>query len=128
MNIHHIALWTTRLEETREFYMNYFNGKSNEKYINPTKGFESYLIRFDEGSAQLEIMRRRDITSASETNSHIGLAHFSFSVGDKNTVIQLTERLRHDGFTIASEPRTTGDGFFESAIYDPDGNLVEITI
>jgi len=38
-----------------------------------------------------------------------------------------TERLRKDGFTIVSEPRTTGDGYYESVVLDPDGNQIEIT-
>ncbi|WP_373136974.1 VOC family protein [Bacteroides fragilis] len=100
MHISHIAIWTTRLEELRNFYITYFNGTSNEKYINPKKGFEYCL----------------------------GLAHFSFSVGSKEAVLELTEQLRKDGFVIESEPRTTGDGYFESAILDPEGNIVEITI
>lgn len=56
MHISHIAIWTTRLEELRNFYITYFNGTSNEKYINPKKGFESYFISFDQGFASLEIM------------------------------------------------------------------------
>ena len=43
MRIHHIAIWTFRLEEMKEFYIRYFKGTSNEKYVNPQKGFESYL-------------------------------------------------------------------------------------
>ena len=103
MHISHIAIWTTRLEELRNFYITYFNGTSNEKYINPKKGFESYFISFDQGFASLEIMQRE-------------------------AVLELTEQLRKDGFVIESEPRTTGDGYFESAILDPEGNIVEITI
>ena len=38
MHIHHIALWTTRLEELKDFYITYFKGTGNEKYINPLKG------------------------------------------------------------------------------------------
>ncbi len=128
MRIHHIALWTTRLEELKDFYITYFKGTGNEKYTNPLKGFESYLVSFDEKSALIEIMRRTDITSPADNILHTGLAHFSFSAGSKEAVLELTERLRRDGFTVASEPRTTGDGFFESAILDPDGNLVEITV
>ena len=48
MHIHHIALWTTRLEELKDFYITYFKGTGNEKYINPLKGFESYLVSFVE--------------------------------------------------------------------------------
>lgn len=127
MHISHIAIWTTRLEELRNFYITYFNGTSNEKYINPKKGFESYFISFDQGFASLEIMQRQDITTPALKDC-LGLAHFSFSVGSKEAVLELTEQLRKDGFVIESEPRTTGDGYFESAILDPEGSIVEITI
>ena len=126
MKINHIALWTNQLEELREFYTKYFDGRTNEKYINPQKGFESYFMRFEEGAA-LEIMRKINITEP-DSVLHIGLAHFSFSVGSKEAVIEFIERFRKDGYTIASEPRTTGDGFFEGSIIDPDNNLVEINI
>lgn len=127
MNIHHIAIWTARLEELREFYIKYFNGTSNEKYTNPAKGFESYFIKFGDGSASIELMRSKNITSCPVGES-TGLAHFSFSMGSKEAVLQQTERFRKDGYAVASEPRTTGDGFFESAVLDPDGNMIELTI
>ena len=127
MKIDHIAIWTTHLEELREFYTKYFNGISNEKYTNPVKGFESYFIKFRDGGAAIELMRRKDITTRTE-EAHTGLAHFSFATGSKETVLSMTEQFRQDGFIVASEPRTTGDGFFESAILDPDGNLIELTI
>lgn len=60
MKIHHIAIWTFQLEEMKEFYTRYFNGSSNEKYINPKKGFESYFLHFDEGT-DLELMSRTNI-------------------------------------------------------------------
>ena len=60
MTIHHLAIWTFRLEELKTFYTTYFKGKSNEKYINPQKGFESYFISFN-GGATLELMSRTDI-------------------------------------------------------------------
>lgn len=75
----------------------------------------------------LEIMQREDITTPALKDC-LGLAHFSFSVGSKEAVLELTEQLRKDGFVIESEPRTTGDGYFESVILDPEGNIVEITI
>ena len=46
MKLHHIAIWTFRLEELKEFYVRFFGGKSNENYINPKKGFESYFVSF----------------------------------------------------------------------------------
>lgn len=129
MQLHHIAIWTNRLEEQKEFYVKYFNGTSNQKYVNPVKGFESYFISFDQPSGGIEIMRKKDITAMNPlAGNSIGLAHFSFSAGNKEAVLELTERLREDGYTVTSEPRTTGDGYFESAILDGDGNSIEITI
>ena len=49
MKITHIAIWTKNLEAMREFYIRYFNGVSNEKYVNPLKKFESYFISFESG-------------------------------------------------------------------------------
>jgi hypothetical protein len=34
MTIDHIAIWTSRLEQLRDYYVRYFNGSANEKYIN----------------------------------------------------------------------------------------------
>lgn len=77
MHISHIAIWSTHLEELKNFYITYFNGTSHEKYINPKKGFESYFVSFDQGFASLEIMQRQDITTPALKDS-LGLAHFSF--------------------------------------------------
>lgn len=129
MHLHHIAIWTNSLEEQKEFYVKYFNGTSNQKYVNPVKGFESYFVSFDRGSGGIEIMRKKEITASNPlAGNSIGLAHFSFATGSKEAVLELTERLRKDGYTVASEPRTTGDGYFESAILDGDGNCIEITL
>ena len=58
------------------FLCKYFNGKSNEKYVNSKKGFASYFVSFESGPA-LEIMQRQDITEAYDKD-HIGLAHLPF--------------------------------------------------
>lgn len=56
-----------------------------------------------------------------------GLAHFAISVECKENVDDMAQRLRKDGYTILSAPRTTGDGYYECAVADPEGNYVEIT-
>ena len=45
----------------------------------------------------------------------------------KQFMSALTERLRADGYLVLDGPRRTGDGYYESAIADPDGNRIEIT-
>lgn len=124
MQLTHIAIWTNELERSREFYTTYFNGKSNEKYVNPRKGFASYFVTF-EGGVSLEIMQRTDVTEERD-GFFIGLAHFAFSVGSKEKVDSMIELFRENGYTVLGEPRTTGDGFYEGSIADPDGNIVEI--
>ena len=124
MQLAHIALWTQRLEELRDFYVRYFGGVSNDRYVNPAKGFESYFIRFGDG-CQLELMRRTGIREQT-AGPRLGLCHFAFGLGSREEVLALTERLRADGHLIAGEPRTSGDGYFESVAADPDGNLIEL--
>jgi len=127
MRIEHIAIWVTNLEEMRKFYVNYFNAVAGEKYHNPTKKFTSYFLSFTDG-ARLEIMHTPSINKSNYTEEHTGLIHFAMSIGSKEQVNLLTEKLREDGFTIAGEPRTTGDGYYESVVLDPEGNQIEITI
>lgn len=129
MKIEHLAIWVKDLEKMKSFYTNYFNGKSNEKYTNSKKKFHSYFIQFDSGS-RLELMTRFDVQE-NENNSELpyfGLTHFAISVGSKETVDTMTERFRKDGYRILGEPRTTGDGYYESVILDPENNQIEITI
>ena len=86
MRIHHIAVWTFRLEEMKDFYVRYFKGKSNNKYINPKKGFESYFIRFDDG-AHLELMSRTDVQNIPIEENRLGLTHFAFGLNSKEEVL-----------------------------------------
>ncbi|HSF45776.1 MAG TPA: VOC family protein [Chitinophagaceae bacterium] len=127
MRIEHIAIWVSDLDIMRSFYEKYFNARSNQRYHNVRTGFMSYFLSF-ENSARLEIMTRPDVLLERSKVNILGYTHFAFSVGSKEKVLALTELLRKDGYTIVGEPRTTGDGYFESVIKDPDGNLVEITI
>ena len=128
MRIEHIALWTFDLERTKHFYEKYFDAKAGPKYFNPTKNFASYFLSFKDG-CRLEIMQMPGIIPLDDKEKqHEGFIHFAVSVGDKNAVDSLTEKLRTEGVKIAGEPRWTGDGYYESVVLDPDGNRIEITI
>ncbi len=125
MNIEHIAIYVKDLEKSAHFYETYFQGKRNTLYVNPKTGFSSYFLSFS-GSARLELMNVPDI-SESNDSTRLGYAHIAFRVGSKDGVDNLTARLQKDGYAIKSHPRTTGDGYYESSVCDPDGNVVEIT-
>ncbi len=126
MKIEHLAIWAEDIELLREFYTKYFGMRCNDKYINPKRGFSSYFLSFDGEETRIEIMNIPNMPEPSSRGNLKGLAHFAISVGSKDNVNALTERLRTDGYTILSEPRTTGDGYYESAVADPEGNYVEI--
>ena len=125
MNIAHIAIWTQDLEAMKEFYTTYFGGISSEKYINPVTKFESYFMTFESG-AKLELMRKKSVVKPLNTDERFGITHIAFALGSKDAVLSLTEKLRSDGIRIVGDPRTTGDGYFESVILDVEGNRIEL--
>ncbi len=128
MKIEHLAIWVKGLETMKEFYTTYFNAIPGEKYHNAHKNFTSYFLSFEEGP-RLELMYRPIIPHRSnDMEEMIGMAHFAVSVGSKENVNMLTERLRKADFKIVGEPRTTGDGYYESVVLDPENNRIEITI
>ena len=60
----HAALYTSDIEKSKEYYVTYFDGKSNEIYKN-AKGFSSYFITFEQG-ARLEIMNQDEYNTKEE--------------------------------------------------------------
>ena len=127
MKIEHIAIYTTDLERECTFFEKYFGAARGEKYHNPKTGLQTYFLTFD-GGARLEVMTRAECVNQPRERFAAGFANIAISVGSKEKVVQLTELLKRDGFQIASPPRTTGDGYFESVVLDFDGNFVEITV
>lgn len=128
MHLDHFALWTTDLERLKAFYVTYFGATAGEKYVNPTRGFESYFLSFA-GGARLEIMTQPSVASERPLGAPAaGYAHLAIAVGSVERVEALTETLRSAGFTIAGAPRWTGDGYYESVVLDPDGNVIELTV
>lgn len=111
----------------RAFYLQFFDLRSNEMYYNPKKRFSSYFLSFENGM-RIELMHRPDVVEEMEPHPiKLGLIHFAISVGSKEKVDQLTELIRSKGYRIIGEPRTTGDGYYESVVIDPEGNIIEIT-
>ena len=134
----------------RQFFIDYFDARSNEQYHNPRTGLRTYILSFTEGSTRLELMQRTeqrepssslewpsrdgrrqsqrpDVQDADPSQPTIGYVHLSFAVGSRKGVDLLTRRLAADGYTITSGPRTTGDGYYESSILGPEGIQIEVT-
>ena len=113
-HIEHIAFWTDDLERLREWYER-LGGRAGKPYVNEATGFSSYFLEFDDG-ARLELMRR--------PGQELGLrAHVAFSLGTREAIDRLAAELG-----AVEGPRTTGDGYYEAVVLDPDGNRVELTV
>ena len=126
MKIEHIAMYVKDIEAAREFFVKYLGGTSNDGYHNNTTDFQSYFISFDDG-ARLELMTRPELADMEKPLNRTGYIHIAFSVGSKEAVDTLTDRLKEDGFEVVNGPRTTGDGYYESCIAIIEGNQIEIT-
>jgi lactoylglutathione lyase len=128
MKFEHIAVWVKDLELMKDFYLKYFRMNCSDKYINSKKSYSSYFLSFDGQATRIEIMHRPDISDfTGRKGMSNGLAHVSISLGSREKVDELTELIRKNGYTVTGEPRTTGDGYYESVILDPEGNYVELT-
>lgn len=126
-SIAHVALWTQDLERLRGFYVSTFGCQHGAKYTNPKTGFSSYFLTFDAGP-RLEIMSRADVQNQATRTPSSGFVHIALALGSEVRVRETTERFRALGIPVHSEPRRTGDGYYESVIADPDGNLIELTV
>lgn len=127
IRIEHIALWTKDLEDLRHFYEKYFGAVANNKYTNPKKQLETYFLTFGDG-ARLELMQRPEIQDSDASGFLLGYAHLAFAIGSKENVDTLTRQLSEDGYQVIDGPRTTGDGYYESVVLDPEGNHIELTV
>ncbi|MBE5881202.1 MAG: glyoxalase [Lachnospiraceae bacterium] len=126
MYIEHIAMYVNDLEKAKNFFIKYFAATCNIGYHNQTTDFRSYFLTFEQGS-RLELMSKPDMTDEPKAAERTGYAHVAFSLGSKEAVNELTQRLKADGYEVVSGPRITGDGYYESCIVAVEGNIIEIT-
>ena len=137
VRIAHVALWTDtveRMEQLRAFYERHFGARSGAPYESARQpGFVSYFLTFASG-AQIELMTLPADVAAPQRASAVspgeprcGYAHVALTLGSTTAVDAMTARLADAGVQVVSMPRWTGDGYYESVIADPDGNLVELT-
>ena len=127
MVIEHVAMYVNSLEASRDFFVKYLGGRSNDGYHNKNTGFRSYFISFDDGT-RLELMNKPGMEDMEKPLNRTGYAHIAFSVGSKEKVDEITAELKSDGFEVVSGPRTTGDGYYESCVEVFEGNQIELTV
>ncbi len=130
MTLEHVAIWTDHPEDLKNYYIRYFGGIANDKYINQLKQFESYFLTFTSG-ARLEIMSMPDIPpNMNDTagRQHKGIIHLAFGADTVEEVDAKAKELAAAGYPILSGPRKTGDGYYEFETLDPDNNRLEVTM
>ena len=127
MRIEHVAMYVNDLEATKNFFVKYLGGRASELYHNKKTDFKSYFISFADGT-RLEIMNKPQIEDLSKDIERTGYIHIAFSVGSKVRVDELTKVLGNSGYEVLSEPRITGDGYYESCILGIEGNRIELTV
>lgn len=125
LRLHHVALWVDDLEAMRAFYVDMLGAGSGPRYENPNTGLRSYFIAFADG-ARLELMFKPGRHRSEHAAQAPGYAHIALSVGGRQAVDEQVSRLRDRGVRVVSEPRTTGDGYYEAVIEDPEGNRIEL--
>lgn len=128
MKIDHIALYCVDLEGMKEFFVRFFDTKVDHLYHNPRTGLSAYFLHFAEGGTKLEIMARPEVKEAHNQTYDSGYIHMCISVGSAEQVDLVTRKINEAGYKIASGPRVTGDGYYESCIEGPENVLVEITV
>lgn len=125
--IEHMALYVSDLDAAKAFFESYLDGRAGALYHNKATDFRSYFISFD-GGARLELMTRPGLETLEKAPLRSGYSHLAFSLGSREQVDSLTQRLEADGYQVTSGPRVTGDGYYESSIVAIEGNQIELTV
>jgi lactoylglutathione lyase len=129
MIIDHVAIWTTQIERLKDFYIKYFNGSANRKYLNKANKYESYFVSFASG-ARIELMQKPGIPENLNDpveKQYLGIIHLAFGVENMEEVNLKAAELSRDGYKILRGPRKTGDGYWEFETLDPDNNRIEVS-
>ena len=127
MKLDHIAVWTNQLEVLKGFYERFFDGKAGELYEDTAENILCCYIYFPQGS-KLELLQGPQIRERDhkKTDRAKGLTHLAFDVGSREKVDAITAEIEKAGYEIENPARMITDWFYESAVFDPDGNIVEI--
>ena len=123
--IEHVAIWVRDLEGMCQFYVAMLGAKDGTPYQNPHTGFRSIFLSFGDG-ARVELMSQSGQIPDKSQPSGFGYAHLAPRLGTTAAVDGTVARLESQGVVILSQPRVTGDGYYEAVLADPEGNRIEL--
>ncbi|USY17810.1 VOC family protein [Nocardiopsis exhalans] len=122
--LHHLALTTSRMAESRRFYdavllpLGYERGSCNDK-LSTWHGPHPEILLFEvEGE-----------DSSPHTLGRPGWHHASFSVTERESVLRVHEAVASSGWTVVHKPREYpeySEGYFAVFVEDPDGIRIEV--
>lgn len=72
-------------------------------------------------------MNRKEVDSNNFLEA-LGYNHIAISVGSKESVGEISAKLKKDDYAILEKPRITGDGYYENLFLSFDNLLIELTI
>ena len=129
MRVNYLAIKCIDINAIKTFFMKYFDVREGREYRNSKTGLHSWILLFTEGSTKLELTSWADINSTEASFNHSqGLVYLSISSNSKENVDKITSHLKADGYTILSNPKISGDGYYKSRILGPENIEIEITI
>lgn len=126
MVITHVALWAEDLDVVCAFY-EFLGATRGPRYDNARTGFSSHFLSWADSPVRLEVMNKPGLRRAAEPSTG-GWAHVALALGCAEAVDELAAECTRRGIPVLDGPRTTGDGYYECVIADPEGNRVELTV
>jgi lactoylglutathione lyase len=126
MKLHHVAFWTRDIDNACAFWQTLFDARPGAPYESARRpGFRSCFLDLPDGQA-VEVMQAPWLGEP-RAGENVGYAHIALSAGSTGAVDRFAERAR-EADCLHAEPRWTGDGYYETVVVDPDGNLIEVTV
>lgn len=122
MKLHHIAFWTRNIDALVEFYERHFSGEV--LFRHQSSDFHCILMKIC-SSITIEIMTQTNLGEGA-LEDRIGYSHFSLEVDSKEEVNRLTDYFIEHKVPMGKIREQYDDGFYESSVLDPDGNMIEI--
>lgn len=128
MKIEHFELVTKQLEIMKDFYVRFFDAKT-EYWYSEEDNVKLYFLDFG-GTTRIEIKENLNAKKTPEDpEMRIGLGHLAFLCTSRHEMLDKLEELRAAGIPVTLEPTDYGtDDFFECSVLDPDGNTIELSV
>lgn len=126
--LEHVALVTNDMERLRDFYVRHFGGTA-EHWGSENSAHRLCFISFGEGTTRLELESGTPAgVIEGDREKVVGIAHLAFQVDSKEELHEKTRELAEAGHPQRTPPTAYGTEFYESSFWDPDGNIVELTV